>query len=261
VYRGDDEVARVDRNFGSFPYEFLVGAEDGEDYLICGFDYQGYTVVRLSDGEQVDFLSEAANDGHGFCIALMQLSPCKQFLVMEGCYWGCPYQVRMYDVSEPLNVPWPVIFESGLDPTEGSWQEDGSFTWKEEDAIYHKEYEAFVLDLEGEQDLAFNALNSACWEDYLDNDVDSEEAFKSVKAVTEERERVCVWRPSDMDRAAQMIQYLREWVPSPKDKVPAEVREQVAAQWARMDADERARVRGLIGDRLDLCGPEGAYLS
>ncbi len=30
-------------------------------------------------------------------------------IAVEGCYWGSPYEVRVYDFSNPMSPPWPIL--------------------------------------------------------------------------------------------------------------------------------------------------------
>src|SRR6266550_8938416 len=64
-----DIVAEVDRNYGSFPFLFIEDHPNGHDYLVCGTDYQGQTVIELDTGKRKDLLSRGAGEGYGFCWA------------------------------------------------------------------------------------------------------------------------------------------------------------------------------------------------
>ncbi len=116
VYRkgSDEPIAEVRRNYGQFPFLFVEGHPKG-DFLVCGEDYQGQTVVELSTGRRRSFLPEEAKEGFGFCWAGYRYEPSAQILVVDGCYWACPYEYRFYDFSDPMEG-WPQIEpEEGVD--------------------------------------------------------------------------------------------------------------------------------------------------
>lgn len=55
------------RNFGSFLHTWVEVS--GIEYLLCGLDYQGYSIINLSNNETKHYVPEEAYDGHGFCWA------------------------------------------------------------------------------------------------------------------------------------------------------------------------------------------------
>lgn len=109
VYRKDDDkpIATVQRNYGAFPKLFIEGHPKG-DFLVCGEDYQGQTVVELNTGQRRDLMSEGSNVGGGFCWAAYRFDAPTSILVVDGCHWACPYLFRFYDFSDPMNG-WPEI--------------------------------------------------------------------------------------------------------------------------------------------------------
>ena len=103
------------RNYRSFPYLFVEGHPDGNDYLVCGRDYQSQTVVNLTTGETKDYKSPP-----NFCWAAYTASPSKRTLAVEGCYWGGPYEVILVDFSQPM-VSLEILRK----------EEDDGYTWVE----------------------------------------------------------------------------------------------------------------------------------
>lgn len=104
----DQPIAEVQRNYSSFPFEFVEDHPNGHAYLVCGEDYQGQTVVELDTGKRRDFLPPEAEKGHGFCWADYKFDKATQILLVDGCYWACPYMFRFYDFSNPMEG-WPEI--------------------------------------------------------------------------------------------------------------------------------------------------------
>jgi hypothetical protein len=108
VFKGDQLIGVVQRNYGSFPTEWVEGHPNGHDYLVCGEDYQGQTVIELDTGNRRDYLPEEAEDGFGFCWADAKWVPEHQVLLVDGCIWACPYEHHLYDFSDPLEG-WPQL--------------------------------------------------------------------------------------------------------------------------------------------------------
>lgn len=97
----------VQRNYCSFPYSW-IDHPNGHQYLICGEDYQGQTILELNTGKRLDFLPPEAKDGAGFCWVQHRFDPVSKTLVVCGCVWACPYEFRFYDFSNPMEG-WPKI--------------------------------------------------------------------------------------------------------------------------------------------------------
>lgn len=102
----DSPIAQVRRNYTAFPYCFVENHPDGHDYLVCGEDYQGQTVVQLDTGKVKHYLPQAADRGFGFCWAHIQVIPPGNTLLVEGCIWAGPYELVIYDFSDPMRMPW-----------------------------------------------------------------------------------------------------------------------------------------------------------
>jgi hypothetical protein len=109
VYRKDDDkpIATVQRNYSRFPHLFIENHPKG-DFLVCGEDYQGQTVVDLTSGTRRDLMSDGSDKGWGFCWSSYTYSAPNQILIVDGCFWGAPYEYRFHDFSDPMSG-WPQI--------------------------------------------------------------------------------------------------------------------------------------------------------
>jgi hypothetical protein len=139
VYAGDKLIIQVDRNYSSFPFMWMENHANGHSYLICGADYQGQTFIELDTGKRRDHLPEEAKDGHGFCWGSYRLLDDKTLLV-DGCYWAWPYELKFFDVSDPM-AGWPEIkLPEGmdyLDPGKSEVKAHGNeVEWLEYDYIF-----------------------------------------------------------------------------------------------------------------------------
>jgi len=132
VTRGEETIVEVKRNYASFPFLFVEGHANGHDYLVCGENYQGQTVIELDTGRRSDFLPEAATQGHGFCWVAYTYEADAQVLVVDGCIWACPYEYRLYDFSDPMGQGWPEIVLDGdcieSDDKPPTFNPDGTIT-------------------------------------------------------------------------------------------------------------------------------------
>ena len=102
-------LADIKRNYPAFPYLFLRHP-NGKAYLLCGEDYQGYTIVNLTDGEAKSFVSRDWLHGVGFCWAdILGFDADRKTLSVAGCYWGAPYEIVEYDLSCPEWLPFRIL--------------------------------------------------------------------------------------------------------------------------------------------------------
>ncbi len=124
VRRGDHIVADVKRNYSSFPFAWVENHANGHEYLICGEDYQGQTVIELDTGERREDIPPEAEKGYGFCWADYKFDQASSILVVEGCFWACPYEFRFYDFSDPMNG-WPEIKTEECIYNDEKWPEIG----------------------------------------------------------------------------------------------------------------------------------------
>ncbi len=109
VYRKgcDEPIAEIRRNYHAFPFLFIEDHPKGS-FLVAGEDYQGQTVLELDTGQRRDYTPTDAALGAGFCWADHEYHAETSTLVVDGCYWACPYEFRFYDFSNPMEG-WPEI--------------------------------------------------------------------------------------------------------------------------------------------------------
>lgn len=124
-------VRMVRRNYGSFPFLFLT--TNGHEYLVCGENYQGQMVIELDTKRVRKLLPREAKKGFGFCWASYEFHEAAKVLIVDGCYWACPYQYKFFDFADPMNG-WPELLEKeDIDPnrTAVSAEADGTIMVKE----------------------------------------------------------------------------------------------------------------------------------
>ena len=102
------------------------------DYLIfsevlCG----GNSTLNLDSFELFSF-SDGSN---GFICAEYYFSPDQQRLAAFGCFWACPYFIKIFDTTNIECLPWPCVDEIHL-------KEDGEINveWLADREILFKEF-------------------------------------------------------------------------------------------------------------------------
>jgi hypothetical protein len=101
-------IADVKRNYSSFWHSW-VEHSNGNEYLLCGEDYQGYSVVNLTQETYQSYFPDEAYQGSGFCWVAAYPSPDKLMLAVDGCFWACPYEIVFYDFQQPDKLPYKEI--------------------------------------------------------------------------------------------------------------------------------------------------------
>lgn len=98
-------IADVKRNYSHFWHSW-VQHSNGCEYLLCGEDYQGQTIINLTKGAVVNYFPKNGHNGAGFCWVDAHASPDSDFLAVEGCIWACPFEIVFFDFTEPDKLPY-----------------------------------------------------------------------------------------------------------------------------------------------------------
>jgi hypothetical protein len=148
-------IADIKRNYGHFWHAWVQHA-NGNEYLLCGEDYQGYSLLNLKTGKYQVYFPEAGYKGTGFCWAAVYPSPDGLVLAVDGCYWACPYELVIFDFRNPEIMPYPELarFEA-LDDCDG-WKDNDTFVLKREIAIRKSDGATYESLSEQEQDVLDN---------------------------------------------------------------------------------------------------------
>ena len=108
--------------------DYLVCAE-----ILCG----GQTVIDLTNRKMASY----ADGTDGFIWAQFFPSPDSKTLAVVGCFWACPYEIKIYDFSEPMNLPLRELRSIDLinDETIDRWLDNKSFVTKGTEVEFLKE--------------------------------------------------------------------------------------------------------------------------
>ena len=86
----------------------------------------GQTIINLTGKELYSYCSTDA----GFIWADYHMSPSTERLAVIGCYWACPYEIKVYDFNDPFNLPLKLLGSFPLEPgnkTQINWISDQVF--------------------------------------------------------------------------------------------------------------------------------------
>ena len=103
-------VADIKRNLSTFLHSFV--RKDDREYLITGRAYTSQTIIDLERGIEYEPDGDPYRDS-GFCWAACEAAPDGNTLVVNGCVWACPYELRFFDVTDPAHG-WPPLPVVGL---------------------------------------------------------------------------------------------------------------------------------------------------
>jgi hypothetical protein len=115
-------------NDGQFFHEWLT--KNDREYLICAEDlFGGQTVVDLTERRMESYTTGE----DGFIWTDFHLSPDGNTLATIGCYWACPYVIKIYDFKDPLSLPLKELKEIELldnDEVITGWKDNHTLTTK-----------------------------------------------------------------------------------------------------------------------------------
>lgn len=173
VVRGRDGevIADVKRNYSDFWHCYVEGHPKGNDYLICGEDYQGQTVVNLTTKDVITNFPDDGYDGIGFCWTYAAVSPDKRTLAVYGCYWACPFEIVLFDFTDPDLLPYREIGRY----SEMFYDFKG---WKDDDTLLLTR----DVDYRKSDGKKFDELTEEEWKDVTDDDIVEEIFEVSVRS-------------------------------------------------------------------------------
>ncbi len=151
-------ISDIKRNYSSF-WHCFIQHPNGCEYLLCGEDYQGYSVINLTKGTTKVYFPDEGYGGTGFCWAAVCPSPDNLVLAVDGCYWACPYEIVFFDFADPEQLP---LLELGritnvLDGS--SWIDNQSFKALQEVEFRLSDGMAYKSLTETEQEILDSEVN------------------------------------------------------------------------------------------------------
>lgn len=123
-------------NHSQFFYAWLIKANN--EFLICAEDvFGGQTVIDLHDRK----IASYSPNEDGFIWTEFHLSPDGNTLATIGCYWACAYVIKIFDFSNPLDLPLKETKEIeliGNDEVIVKWLDNETFCTKGFERVYER---------------------------------------------------------------------------------------------------------------------------
>jgi len=133
VFRGDELITTIKRSYNWFFSHWFGTHANGHEYLICGEDLSGQTIIELDTGKRIDYSKDA------FIWEEITKSPSTNGIAVYGEYWGATAETFFFDFSEPMSPPWGILGRSDY---------TGRIEWKSENScIVHEKLD--IVDLPG----------------------------------------------------------------------------------------------------------------
>jgi len=101
-------LIEICRNYPSFPYTFFYSEPLDNYLLVCGEDYQGYIIYDVKNNAKYIFYPIEAEKGYSLCWADINHNPKGDKLIVHACYWGGPYDIYIYDISD-IKLPLKLL--------------------------------------------------------------------------------------------------------------------------------------------------------
>ena len=101
----------------------------GNDYLFLPEVRAGQTIVDMNNRQLYSYYSPE----EPFIWQSIFPSPDKNKIAVDGCYWACPNELRIYDITNQTALPYPCIYQmSNFTNEEGcvfeEWVDNTIFT-------------------------------------------------------------------------------------------------------------------------------------
>jgi len=146
IRNGDGErMGKIIRNEADFPFLFVEDFLDGKDYLVCAEDYQGFTVICITDGKKWDYVAEKSKRDLSLRITDFHLSPSKKSLAIEGHIKSKPGdlvecdEVHFFSLNEISKLPYKEIDKRI------SFAYDKIIGWENDDRIIISRIEDYIM--------------------------------------------------------------------------------------------------------------------
>ena len=108
---GDSLIYKIE-NASLFRFKFFT--RQNEEWLFCtGESYMTQVFINLDNGTVYDDTGNIKNTsefkgGCAFCWAQMHISDDGNTLIVDGCIWAFPYEIRFFDFTDP-SKGWPEL--------------------------------------------------------------------------------------------------------------------------------------------------------
>lgn len=113
-------IADIKRNYGSF-WHYWVEHSNGQEYLLCGENYQGYNIIDFTYGGNNAYVAPIKHTffnklgvlqsmSVGWCwVDVLGYDKETNLLKVSGCYWAAPFEIVTFDFSNPKDLPLKIV--------------------------------------------------------------------------------------------------------------------------------------------------------
>jgi len=102
----NEKIFEFIRNYDTIFHGWLN--VDDHCYLLLSEDLEGKSIYDLDNRKIYSY----AVEDEQFIWASYYPSPDSKRLAIDGCYWACPSEIRIYDTSNPISYPYRQIFSA-----------------------------------------------------------------------------------------------------------------------------------------------------
>jgi hypothetical protein len=117
----NEKIFEFIRNDDTLFHGWLIN--DGKTYLLLSEDLQGKSIFDL---ESREFYSYSFEDDE-FIWCEYSPSPDGKYLAVIGCYWACPYEIRVFDTSVPTSYPYEELYRQDTFQEKIEWLDNDAF--------------------------------------------------------------------------------------------------------------------------------------
>lgn len=109
-----DRMGKIIRNEADFPFLFIEDL-DGKDYLLCAEDYQGFTLINITEGKKYDYIAEKSKRDLAMRITDFYITPNRKCLAIEGYTKHKPSdiiemdEIHFYKIADLTKFPYQEV--------------------------------------------------------------------------------------------------------------------------------------------------------
>lgn len=114
IYKGDEILTTLRTNYSHVNIYYVE--YKGKDYLFTNEDYQGFTILNLTDNTKFGYVPALAKMGAGWCTTYFHdfdEDDCE--LTVDGCVWGAEETRRVYNLKDLENPDFEDYEQYDLD--------------------------------------------------------------------------------------------------------------------------------------------------
>ncbi|AFM41478.1 hypothetical protein Desaci_2536 [Desulfosporosinus acidiphilus SJ4] len=160
ILNSQSQIVAKFENVNQSIFFYAFEHSNGKTYLLFKIDLYGYSIMNLSNYEVYHFVPDVSFLGQEetFIWTGAFYFNKNNILVVDGCYWACPYATLFINLTNPEQLPYKVIYSSYEMENELNidndiiplrWNEDGSIVLqcsiKDDDELIERAFDVESL--------------------------------------------------------------------------------------------------------------------